>query len=150
MEPVFARKLVYYYQQSDGLHLHSYDPLQEQNTFSHPLQRTLQYIQQWQAGKVYQCSIISVISGCLLRGAKSVLSLLHGCFRWFVQLQPRTFFFVFFPLYKYVRLWGCGLRVGGHGEWRVTESGSTITGAQEEWPLKQTMLRQWEYHFDYK
>lgn len=76
MEPVFARKLVYYYQQSDGLHLHSYDPLQEQNTLNYPLQRGLQYIQQWQAGKLYQRSIIKVIKDCLyVRGKKCVLTL---------------------------------------------------------------------------
>ncbi|TWW73869.1 interferon regulatory factor 4a isoform X1 [Takifugu flavidus] len=45
VEPVFARKLVYYYQQSH--HLHSYDPVQEQNTsLTVPLQRTLQHIQE--------------------------------------------------------------------------------------------------------
>lgn len=44
-----------------------------------------------------------------------------------------------------VLLWqceGCGLRVGGWGERRATETGSTSTGAQEEWPLRQTLVRQ--------
>lgn len=44
---MFARKLVYYYQQSNGLPLLSYDLVQEQNsTFTVPLQRTLQHIQE--------------------------------------------------------------------------------------------------------
>lgn len=44
-----------------------------------------------------------------------------------------------------VLLWqceGCGLRVGGWGERRASETGSTSTGAQEEWPLRQTLIRQ--------
>uniref|UniRef100_A0A3B4YKM5 Interferon regulatory factor 4a n=1 Tax=Seriola lalandi dorsalis TaxID=1841481 RepID=A0A3B4YKM5_SERLL len=50
VEPVFARKLVYYYQQNSGHYLRGYDHIQEQNTSSpaidYPSQRPLQHIQE--------------------------------------------------------------------------------------------------------
>uniref|UniRef100_A0A3B4ZC94 Interferon regulatory factor 4-like n=1 Tax=Stegastes partitus TaxID=144197 RepID=A0A3B4ZC94_9TELE len=49
VEPVFARKLVYYYQQNNGHYLRAYDHIQEQNaspTVDYPSQRPLQHIQE--------------------------------------------------------------------------------------------------------
>ncbi|XP_047446628.1 interferon regulatory factor 4a isoform X4 [Mugil cephalus] len=49
VEPVFARKLVYYYQQNNGHYLRAYDHIQEQNappTADYPSQRPLQHIQE--------------------------------------------------------------------------------------------------------
>nr|XP_020451303.1 interferon regulatory factor 4-like isoform X2 [Monopterus albus] len=49
VEPVFARKLVYYYQQNNGHYPRAYDHVQEQNaspTDGYPPQRSLQHIQE--------------------------------------------------------------------------------------------------------
>uniref|UniRef100_A0A1A7WQH6 Interferon regulatory factor 4a n=3 Tax=Iconisemion striatum TaxID=60296 RepID=A0A1A7WQH6_9TELE len=49
VEPVFAKKLVYYYQQNTGHYLRPYDHLQEQNTppaIDYASQRPLQHIQE--------------------------------------------------------------------------------------------------------
>ncbi|XP_030015285.1 interferon regulatory factor 4a isoform X2 [Sphaeramia orbicularis] len=49
VEPVFARKLMYYYQQNNGHYLRAYDHIQEQNTspvIDYPPQRPLQHIQE--------------------------------------------------------------------------------------------------------
>ncbi|KAM4552616.1 interferon regulatory factor 4a isoform 1-T2 [Odontesthes bonariensis] len=49
VEPVFARKLVYYYQQNTGHYLRAYDHIQEQNTSpttDYAAQRPLQHIQE--------------------------------------------------------------------------------------------------------
>ncbi|XP_074544886.1 interferon regulatory factor 4a isoform X2 [Halichoeres trimaculatus] len=49
VEPVFAKKLVYYYQQNNGHYLRAYDHGQEQNTpptIDYPTQRPLQHIQE--------------------------------------------------------------------------------------------------------
>ncbi|XP_072219989.1 interferon regulatory factor 4a isoform X2 [Leuresthes tenuis] len=49
VEPVFARKLVYYYQQNTGHYLRAYDHIQEQNTsptIDYAAQRPLQHIQE--------------------------------------------------------------------------------------------------------
>lgn len=71
-------------------------------------------------------------------------SLAHLCIVLFVSVTVEYCFF-FLSLFLQVLLWqceGCGLRVGGWGERRATEAGSTSTGAQEEWPLRQTLIRQ--------
>ncbi|XP_029380447.1 interferon regulatory factor 4a isoform X2 [Echeneis naucrates] len=49
VEPVFARKLVYFYQQNNAHYLRGYDHVQEQSTspaISYPSQRPLQHIQE--------------------------------------------------------------------------------------------------------
>ncbi|XP_071782579.1 interferon regulatory factor 4a isoform X1 [Centroberyx gerrardi] len=49
VEPMFARKLVYYYQQNSGHYLRGYDHIQEQETsptVNYPAQRPLQHIQE--------------------------------------------------------------------------------------------------------
>lgn len=78
---------------------------------------------------------------------KTLFSLAHLCVAIFVSTTVElSFFFFFFFLYKYYcdsakdAVWGWG--VGGWGEWRATEAGSTSTGAQEEWPPRQTLIRQ--------
>lgn len=46
-------------------------------------------------------------------------------------------------VFLHVLLWqceGCGLRVRVRGEQRASETGSTRTGAQEEWSLRQTLI----------
>ncbi|MED6264932.1 hypothetical protein CHARACLAT_020248 [Characodon lateralis] len=49
VEPMFAKKLVYYYQQNPGHYLRAYDHIQEQNTsptIDYPSQRPIQHIQE--------------------------------------------------------------------------------------------------------
>ncbi|XP_028282620.1 interferon regulatory factor 4a isoform X2 [Parambassis ranga] len=49
VEPLFARKLVHYYQQNNGHYLRAFDHIQEQNTpptIDYPSQRSLQHIQE--------------------------------------------------------------------------------------------------------
>ncbi|XP_010767064.1 interferon regulatory factor 4a [Notothenia coriiceps] len=49
VEPVFAKKLVHYYQQNNGHYLRAFDHIQEQNTsltVDYPSQRPLQHIQE--------------------------------------------------------------------------------------------------------
>lgn len=49
VEPAFARKLVYYYQQNNGHYLRAFDHIQEQNTsptIDYPSQRPVQHIQE--------------------------------------------------------------------------------------------------------
>uniref|UniRef100_A0A3Q2QQ60 Interferon regulatory factor 4a n=1 Tax=Fundulus heteroclitus TaxID=8078 RepID=A0A3Q2QQ60_FUNHE len=49
VEPVFAKKLIYYYQQNSGHYLRAYDHMQEQNTpptIDYPSQRPIEHIQE--------------------------------------------------------------------------------------------------------
>lgn len=149
MEPVFARKLLFYYQQNNGPYLRTYDHVQDQNsppTTDYPSQRPAQHIQEW-LKHTHTCkkAWMSTVSGALWLHTDPVLykSRIDGT-EGYRRGRPTLystnccgvilFFFLLLCEYYCDSVKGCGLRLGVRGERRATETGSTSAGAQEEWP----------------